>query len=328
MKLHIFEPKYRIMISRALGSDRFFVVMQLSKVPLLQAHRAGTQQPQHQPQTEEMKSSPTATVPTVAVDDASNPAVDRDPSSSITTVTPVESKTAKVPQQVFGCLVYISNCRFFPDGRSSVRCRVMHRVRITNAAEEFNTFGLISAEVEEVVDVANPSSQGAEDAKTTNTTTTGEGEQSSASQSGLVYHTTTVEQQQQQQQQGSELADEVKHEQRQLGDRATIVEITTLLATFARVNRTTIAQLEQVHGPMPVHDIGQVSFWIFQLIRGQETLKEQGVNSLEPQYRLDIAAEMLTRANKARYFSMDGQSWAVVIVLLMAIVGHYNGSFD
>lgn len=133
MKLHIFQPQYRVLISRALAATRTFIICHKSEPALL--HYAADTALAHG----------TAIVAAAAA--AAAPMA-----SASSSASSISSSSFSPGGLSVGCVVKINRCHAYPDGRSLVECSVLKRVLLSAVAEEEGGFGLLSAQVEDMKD--------------------------------------------------------------------------------------------------------------------------------------------------------------------------------
>jgi hypothetical protein len=335
IQLHIFEPRYRVMINRALLSSRAFILLckedqPIPDVPMLGANPEG-----------EGNAHPAAIGGAAAAPVLGGGGVHfNDPLRlHLPFDAPIPPPPVRITDGSVGCLVRILRCQAHADGRSFVEAVGGQRVRVVGVREEDEAaFGLLSAEVRVIEDVpeaeADAQQPVIEEADPAASIPAGEpvneniGSEETKEDGGGLRQRRNLDGSAPTSD-GSISSDSATSSSSidapvaPITVPALLAECRHLLSLYAEACGCTLERLQQMNGGGHIPENAQpaeFSWWILRLLPDAQALKQQALITTNVRDRLHICAEILRYSVENAKKRSGNQVKFVAILCLSAIV--------
>jgi Lon protease-like protein len=330
VNLHIFEPKYRIMINRALATNRQFIIISFNRGEIQPSYSAVANQqptdtdPLNQGHPVDRLAQQRAEIHQAAPENNQYPGNVNQPADlpnqipanlNILPHNPTNngylSQNQMISPNSVGCLVKIQHCRMMPDGRSLIECLGQQRVFLNNIQEEENSFGLLSAEVSPLIDeesIEDSTGEATVNSNTTQNSELRERKVNTDNSEGKPSNTFSS-------------PDEILQRMRAITQLSR--ELRGDFDHYCQLHNEDPARYERIYGPIPI-DPTELSYWILRAVPGAEEIKYLALYSQSLYERLELCKQLIQQSMKQHKSRTSVQSILIALIILCALISAIN----
>lgn len=331
LSLHFFEPRYRILVNRALSGSRQFIVSYVSYERLSSAAaNSGMMEYGHHQQPQTFTSSSTSVLypaqQFLQQQQQQLPAPAAQQQTSNSHIPQLHSQRADRPVRdgEIATLCKFGRVKTFADGRSLVEATGVTRVKLWNVKEELNAYGLLSAEVEELNDEEDvqTSQHAAADEHTAASSS-----DTSSSQPAFSPHDLHPQ-----------LSPSASDEFRSSTTRFTcpahrspqihqlVCAVYDQLHRYIESTHTSLERLEMSAGrlPTPEQDPSELAYFIARVVHSTPERKYRVLTATTTEDRLRAAQLILETSAEARKSATKQQSVIIFVVMLLAVLYQFT----